>query len=173
MRFLQTSGHFALYLSGNSVQMMLAQNFDNINPLLSMKLRCESFGGSLPMVRIPHQSRAVHRPFYRQNFAFWPPKKGPVLCRIRESVRFASIWTSITCPIFPSNFLSGFSDFSLKIEYLKNPFFITFLIDKWPIWAVSSAGRARRSHRRGRGFDPLTVHQNWKSLWFLPRRFLV
>ena len=29
------------------------------------------------------------------------------------------------------------------------------------------------SHRRGRGFDPLTVHQNWKSPWFLPRRFLV
>lgn len=85
------------------------------------------------------------------------------LCRVRESVRFASIWTSITCPIFPSNFLFGFSDYPLKIEYLKNPFFATFLIEKWPIWAVSSAGRARRSHRRGRGFDPLTVHQNWKS----------
>src|SRR5437867_10979880 len=26
-------------------------------------------------------------------------------------------------------------------------------------WAVSSAGRALRSQRRGRGFDPLTVHQ--------------
>ena len=32
-------------------------------------------------------------------------------------------------------------------------------------------GRARRSHRRGRGFDPLTVHQNWKSLQFSLRRF--
>ena len=88
-----------------------------------------------------------------------------------ESVRFASIWTSITGPIFPSNFLSIFSNFPLKIEYFKNPFFATFLIEKWLIWAVSSAGRARRSHRRGRGFDPLTVHQKWKSPWFLPRRF--
>ena len=86
---------------------------------------------------------------------------------------FESTWTSITCPFFPSNFSSGFSDYPFKIEYLKNPFFATFLIEKWLIWAVSSAGRARRSHRRGRGFDPLTVHQNWKSLWFLPRRFLV
>ena len=84
---------------------------------------------------------------------------------------FASIWTSITCPIFPSNFLFGFSDYPLKIEYLKNPFFATFLIEKWPIWAVSSAGRARRSHRRGRGFDPLTVHQNWKSPQWELRRF--
>lgn len=88
-----------------------------------------------------------------------------------ESVRFASTWTSITCPFFPSNFSSGFSDYPFKIEYLKNPFFATFLIEKWLIWAVSSAGRARRSHRRGRGFDPLTVHQNWKSLQFSLRRF--
>ena len=95
-------------------------------------------------------------PFIRAHSSVW------------ESVRFASIWTSITCPIFPSNFLSGFSDFPLKIEYLKNPFFITFLIEKWLIWAVSSAGRARRSHRRGRGFDPLTVHQFRKSPWYLP-----
>ena len=38
---------------------------------------------------------------------------------------------------------SDFPDFPLKIEYLKNPFFITFLIEKWPIWARSSAGSAR------------------------------
>ena len=64
---------------------------------------------------------------------------------------FASIWTHIIGPIFPSNFSSGISDFSLKIEYLKNPFFITFLIEKWPIWARSSAGRAFGSHPKGSG----------------------
>ena len=42
-----------------------------------------------------------------------------------------------------------------------------------PIWARSSAGRALRSHRRGRGFDPLRVHQirnhlseNWGDFSF-------
>ena len=86
-------------------------------------------------------------------------------------IRFASIWTSITCPIFPSNFLSGFSDFPLKIEYLKNPFFITFLIDKWPIWAVSSAGRARRSHPYGRtshGSGPFPISS--PIFWTIPSK---
>ena len=40
---------------------------------------------------------------------------------------------------------SDFPDLPLKIEYLKNPFFITFLIKKWPIWARSSAGSAKGS----------------------------
>ena len=62
-----------------------------------------------------------------------------------ESVRFASIWTSITCPIFPSNFLSSFSDYPLKIECPKNPFFATFFDEKRPIWARSSAGSAKGS----------------------------
>src|SRR5688500_6241733 len=39
---------------------------------------------------------------------------------------------------------------------------LTLRLAKWSnefsIWAVSSAGRARRSQRRGRGFEPLTVH---------------
>ena len=116
-------------------------------------------------------SRRSHLTFSCRNSVFYPLFFAPVLCSSRESAAFASVWTSITCPIFPSNFLFGFSDFPLKIEYLKNPFFATFLIEKWPIWAVSSAGRARRSHRRGRGFDPLTVHQNWKSPQFSLRRF--
>ena len=40
---------------------------------------------------------------------------------------------------------SVFPDFPLKIEYLKNPFFITFLIEKQSIWARSSAGSAKGS----------------------------
>ena len=62
-----------------------------------------------------------------------------------ESVRFASIWTHITASIFVSSSSSDFSDYPFKIEYLKNSFFITFLIEKWPIWAVSSAGSAKGS----------------------------
>ena len=73
---------------------------------------------------------------------------------------FASIWTHIIGPIFPSNFSSGISDFSLKIEYLKNPFFATFLIEKWPIGACSAAGSALHSHCRGRRFESDQVHQN-------------
>ena len=76
---------------------------------------------------------------------------------------FASIWTSITGPIFLSNFSSDFPDFPLKNEYPENPFFATFFDEKWPIWARSSAGRALRSHRRGRGFDPLRVHHFKKN----------
>ena len=56
-------------------------------------------------------------------------------------------------------FLSDLLDFPLKIEYFRNPKFATFFARKVPIWARSSAGRALRSHRRGRGFDPLRVHQ--------------
>ena len=111
------------------------------------------------LLLVQHFHQTIHRSPWAENL---PP------C---ESVRFASTWTHITAPIFVSSSSSVFSDFPLKIEYLKNPFFITFLIEKWLIWAVSSAGRARRSHRRGRGFDPLTVHQNWKSLQFSLRRF--
>ena len=111
------------------------------------------------LLLVQHFHQTIHRSPWAENLPH---------C---ESAAFASTWTSITCPFFPSNFSSGFSDYPFKIEYLKNSFFITFLIEKRPIWAVSSAGRARRSHRRGRGFDPLTVHQNWKSLQFSLRRF--
>ncbi len=74
--------------------------------------------------------------------------------------------------LFPV-FLSDLLDFPLKIEYLRNPKFATFFARKVPIWARSSAGRALRSHRRGRGFDPLRVHQirnhlseNWGDFSF-------
>ena len=111
------------------------------------------------LLLVQHFHQTIHRSPWAENL---PP---------RESAAFASIWTHITASIFVSSSSSDFSDYPFKIEYLKNSFFITFLIEKWPIWAVSSAGRARRSHRRGRGFDPLTVHQNWKSLQFSLRRF--
>ena len=60
---------------------------------------------------------------------------------------------------------SDFPDFPLKIEYLKNPFFITFLIEKWSIWARSSAGRAFGSHPKGSGVrsssgPPLNANPN-------------
>ena len=55
------------------------------------------------------------------------------------------------------------------------------------VWAVSSAGRAPRSQRGGRGFESLTVHQNpsrrhtanngrlaqWESACFTRKRSLV
>ena len=90
-----------------------------------------------------------------------------------ESARFASIVRHIR-PDFPFPvFLSDLLDFPLKIEYSRNPKFATFFARKVPIWARSSAGRALRSHRRGRGFDPLRVHQirnhlseNWGDFSF-------
>ena len=111
------------------------------------------------LLLVQHFHQTIHRSPWAENLPH---------C---ESAAFASIWTHITASIFVSSSSSDFSDYPFKIEYLKNSFFITFLIEKWPIWAVSSAGRARRSHRRGRGFEPLTVHQKRKSPWFLPRRF--
>ena len=45
-------------------------------------------------------------------------------------------------PLFPHDLAVRFPGLFLKIEYLKNPFFATFLIEKWPIWARSSTGRA-------------------------------
>ena len=86
---------------------------------------------------------------------------------------FASIVRHIRSGFLFPVFLSDLLDFPLKIEYLRNPKFATFFARKVPIWARSSAGRALRSHRRGRGFDPLRVHQirnhlseNWGDFSF-------
>ncbi len=38
----------------------------------------------------------------------------------------------------------------------------------FPSWAVSSAGRARRLHRRCRGFEPLTAHRSHSAAAALP-----
>ena len=53
---------------------------------------------------------------------------------------------------------SDFPDLPLKIEYLKNPFFITFLIEKWSTWACSAVGSASHSHCGGRRFESDQVH---------------
>ena len=96
---------------------------------------------------------------------------GPVAQLGERSVRIHSEThpTQVCGPVFLSDLL----DFPLKIEYLRNPKFATFFARKVPIWARSSAGRALRSHRRGRGFDPLRVHQirnhlseNWGDFSF-------
>ncbi len=61
--------------------------------------------------------------------------------------------------IFPALRHPFSSASSAKIEYFRNPFFVTFSFEKAAIWACSSVGRAFGSHPRGRGFKSLQVHQ--------------
>ena len=98
-------------------------------------------------------------------------KNGPVAQLGERTVRIHSEThpTQVCGPVFQSIRWT----FPLKIEYFRNPKFATFFARKVPIWARSSAGRALRSHRRGRGFDPLRVHQirnhlseNWGDFSF-------
>ena len=58
-----------------------------------------------------------------------------------------------------------------KVFYFVLTFIMRFCIIIKHIWARSSAGRAFGSHPRGRGFDPLRVHQFAASFCTM-RRFL-
>ena len=55
----------------------------------------------------------------------------------------------------------------LKISSLRCFKMFSSLADHVFLWARSSAGRAPRSHRGGRGFDPLRVHQKKRMYHFV------
>ena len=95
--------------------------------------------GSHPL-RIPRNTRAQVK--LAKSLA-WPKEWGP--CCVAFGRAYGSHPYETTSHGLGSLPIqqSDFPDFPLKIEYHKNPFFITFLIEKWPIRAYSSAGSAR------------------------------
>ena len=115
--------------------------------------------GSHPL-RIPRNTRAQVK--LAKSLA-WPKEWGP--CCVAFGRAFGShpyVVTSHGSGPLPIQ-QSHFPDLPFKIEYLKNPFFITFSIEKWSIWACSAVGSASHSHCGGRRFESDQVHQNWKS----------
>ena len=80
----------------------------------------------------------------------WPGKHDKGLCLLPGS-RFPGVLLSL---FQAEQHLCTFFKTSLTI------FPCCGIVIKSTIWARSSAGRAFGSHPRGRGFDPLRVHQN-------------
>lgn len=144
--FHYTPGHLSLSRTNLSWQKNNSWPSPHISLLSTLSLLKNWGWCFLRLLLVQHFHQTIHR---SPRAEYLPP------C---ESVRFASIWTSITGPIFPSNFSSDISDFFLKTEYLKNQFFTTFLIEKWLILACSAAGSALHSHCRGRRFESDQVH---------------
>ena len=92
----------------------------------------------------------------------WPGKHDKGLCLLPGS-RFPGV----LLPLFQAEqHLRTFFKTSLTI------FPCCGIVIKSTIWARSSAGRAFGSHPRGRGFDPLRVHQFAASFCTM-RRFLL
>ena len=78
-----------------------------------------------------------------------------ILGRVSMIKAFAYCFPGVLLPLFQAEqHLRTFFKTSLTI------FPCCGIVIKSTIWARSSAGRAFGSHPRGRGFDPLRVHQN-------------